>query len=65
MKQHTMGRYRGVQWKAQPICDVFPHLRIKTVWVFEYDENDTPTGDHWPTLRAFQKHVDVVTGNVG
>lgn len=58
MKQHTVGSYKGVKWKAQPISAVFPHLHIKTVWVFEYDENDKPTGDHFQTLKAFQEHVD-------
>lgn len=58
MKKHTMGRYNGVNWKVQPICDLFPHLRIKTVYVFEYDENDKPTGDHFPTLKAFENYID-------
>jgi hypothetical protein len=58
MRRNRVGRYNGVNWKAQPIVDMFPHLHIKTVYVFEYDEDDKPTGSHFPTLKAFEEWAD-------
>ena len=58
MKTITVGKYKGTFWKALPICDVFPHMRIKTVYVFECDEDQNPFGDYYATLKEFQNHID-------
>lgn len=51
-----VGRYNGVDYRQQRICDV---LCVETAarWYFAYIDGE-PTGDHYRTLADFKVAVD-------
>ena len=52
MKQ-TMGRYRGVDYVRQRICDVLA-VPTRAQWYFVYHHGQ-PTGDHFRTLTELKQ----------
>lgn len=51
-----IGRYNGVDYRYQRICEVLP-VSIKARWYFAYS-NGYATGDHFKTLTEFKDWVD-------
>jgi len=51
-----IGRYKGVGYRQQRICDVLC-VDAKARWYFAYIDDD-PTGDHYETLAEFKASVD-------
>ncbi len=51
-----VGRYNGVNYRQQRICDVLC-VDTRARWYFAYIDDD-PTGDHYRTLAEFKASVD-------
>ena len=51
-----IGRYNGVDYRQQRICDVL-RVNVKARWYFAYIDGE-PTGDHYRTLAEFKVSVD-------
>lgn len=51
-----IGRYKGIDYRRQPICDVLA-VDSRARWYFAYVDGE-PTGDHYQTLADFMRSVD-------
>ncbi len=51
-----IGRYNGVDYRQQRICDVLC-VDVEWRWYFAYIDGE-PTGDHFRTLAEFKASVD-------
>lgn len=51
-----VGRYNGVDYRHQRICDVLC-VCTRARWYFAYIDGE-PTGDHYRTLAEFEASVD-------
>jgi len=52
----SVGRYKGVDYKRQRICEatVLPSRKFR---IFAYLD-DKPTGDHFSSIREFEKWAE-------
>ena len=55
--KNKVGRYRGVDYKLQRICDVLA-VDCKEHWYFIYDDDGEPTGDHYRTITEMKRNID-------
>jgi len=55
--RESIGRYQGVSYRRQRICDMFYGNDCKAFWYFAYID-DSPTGDFFRTLQDFRNAVD-------
>ncbi len=53
-----MGRYKGIDYIHQRICDVLV-VSSKARWYFVYIDNE-PTGDHFRTIMELKEWVDAL-----
>ncbi len=51
-----IGRYNGVDYWQQRVCDVFS-VKVRARWYFAYIDGKA-TGDHFKTLADFRACVD-------
>jgi hypothetical protein len=52
----SIGRYKGIDYKKQRICEVLA-VDTKAKWWFTYVDGE-PTGDHFRTLTELKQAVD-------
>ena len=57
---NQVGRYRGVDYKRQRICDILA-VDCEERWFFTYDNDGAPTGSHYRTLYEMREHIDRLT----
>jgi len=53
---NSIGRYNGVDYRRQRICDVLA-VNDTATWYFAYVDGE-PTSDHYRTLADFRDAVD-------
>ncbi len=53
----SVGKYKGVSYKRQRICDVLA-VDIKAKWWFIYGVTGEATGDHYETMREMKHAID-------
>jgi hypothetical protein len=51
-----IGRYNGVDYRQQGVCDVLS-VKVRARWYFAYVDGK-PTGDHYRTIAEFKASVD-------
>jgi len=55
--RHSVGRYRGIDYRRQRISDVMA-VPCRAYWYFTYTADGKPTGDHYRTLAELRTAVD-------
>ena len=55
--RNTIGRYKGVDYKLHRICDILA-VDYTCQYYFVYDQDQKPTGDHYPTQRELFLSID-------
>lgn len=49
---NKVGMYKGQKWKYVPLCQEFPHLKIKSRWYVLED------GSHFKTLKELEQYLN-------